>query len=88
MIILVREEQEPGPDLVRVQAMPMQVVEQVQEEAAEPEVVVVPAGILVPLMITSSPKLMVVAELAPVRQTCPKGTRSPNTFLPFMLGRE
>ena len=42
MIILVREEQEPGPDLVRVQAMPMQVVEQVQEEAAEPEVVVVP----------------------------------------------
>src|SRR5687768_317272 len=47
-----------------------------------------PAGIFVPPMVTSSAKVNVVAWFAPVLQTLPKGTKSPNNLRPFTLGRE
>src|SRR4030095_3367334 len=47
-----------------------------------------PAGTFLPPIITSSPKVIVVALLAPVLQTFPYGTRSPKILRPFTPGRE
>ncbi len=46
-----------------------------------------PAFTATPPIVTSSLKVKVVALLAPVRQTLPKGTKSPNPLRFFKLGR-
>ena len=47
----------------------------------------VPAGMLVPPMFRLASVVSVVASLAPVRQTRPKGANSCPTWRPFKYGR-